>query len=1772
VARQIAYSYYDGTGANGNAKDLKTATIEDASGNALDTYYYRYYLLGEANGFQDGLQYAFSPRSYDRLKAVYSDPTTATDAQVATYSDLYLEYDTSTRVSKEIVQGMGNSSSGGLGTYTFSYAVSGLADGYNTWNRKTIETLPDGNQNIVFTNFAGEVMLKSFKDVTANQEWITYYKYDGKGRLLWTADPSAVSGYDATKPDLVNNQGGNYQYLRDSDGLIEVRTYFTSTTATSTTPGGIAGFYQKTELKHGELGTAILQDQVDYFTRSAFGVTLGVPADTTVYRNTDGTGGETTSYAYTWVGSTAGVESITVTLPTIGSGQNGPGSADVVTVFFDTFGRPVWTKDGDGFITYTAYDMGTSAITKTIADVDTTHTSDFTGLPSGWSTPTGGGLHLITQFEVDGLGWTTKTTFPAGNIDYTVYKDTSHEVRIYPGWNASTNAPTGPTQVMREDRTGGYYEALTMSATPSVTGGRPDGTEAIGSLETDARSYTNLAWQVTNGDAYFNLAGLTYTTSTTFGTLNTNFYRTSYAYDNRGRRNKVTTPTGTIYKTDFDSLGRPSADKVGTSDTNLVQTAGYVYDGGGVGDSNLTQVTQYPGGGTANRVSQFYFDWRDRLVASKAGVEGTESTSLNRPIYYVEYDNLGEITASEQYDGDGVTISDSNSDGVPDKPSSSLLRARSTASFDDQGRLYRTNTFSVNQSDGTVSSNSLATNIWYGHRGQVLKTSVPGGLVSKAAYDGAGRATKTYTTDGGGDTAWSDAGNVTGDAVLEQQETTYDANSNVILVTLRQRFHDETATGALGDPSTSPKARVSYMANYFDLADRLTDTVNVGTNAGSAYTRPGTVPSRSDTVLVTSQTYNSAGWVATTTDPRGIVNDIFYDNLGRTTKTIEAYVDGTPDGGSDKTTEYTYDGSNHVLTVKAWLTGTTYEKTQFVYGVTTTGGSGVNSNDLLAEMDYPDKSTGDPSTSEKETYTYNALGDPNTTQDRNGNVHTYSFDVVGRLTTDAVTTLGTNVDGTLRRAEIAYDTGGRPYLFTNYDAASGGNIVNQVQRSFNGLGQLTTEYQEHSGAVNTSTSLKVQYAYSEMTGGANHSRLVSMTYPDGRVLGYNYATGLDDSISRLTSLSENSTTLESLSYLGLGTVVKRAHPEPGVDLTYIGTPGDAGDQYAGLDRFGRVIDQLWTNGSTATDEFKYGYDRDSNRLYRQNAVNAVFSELYHANGASNGYDNLNQLTDFRRGTLSDTNSDNIPDTVTTASRSQGWTLDGQGNWSTLTSDGTGVNRTHNKQNEVTAVGSNTLTFDSNGNMTTDETGRTLVYDAWNRLVQVKDSGGSTLASYKYDPLGRRDIEVHGTDQHDLYYSAAWQVLEERDSDGVHYSQYVWSPVYIDALVLRDRQIVGLGNYDRLYVQQDANFNVTALLDTTGAVVERYIYDPYGQPTFLNASWSTLSGSAYAWQYLHQGGRYDSAAGLYSFRNRDYSPTLGRWIENDPLRFVAGDPNFYRYVDNNPGDLVDPLGLEDHHIIIQAIWNRPGGPNYIHFSPAAEAVFGQTVPLPHHHGFNAAHQLYNPAVIAEVNAWLAAHPGVNPSTMTTAQAQALYQYVQNSSNPAIQNFLHPNGQTSTALTRPVSRPTRPSGGLTGGMLASFDVFLTLNAAIQGARPQYVVEAQADHYFSAGLGSVYIIQEPGSLNFWSSPTMLWLTGPHAGESWVISDSEARRHRREAERRFGRYIPPGYFSGPRFIPGTERRRIELTNGQNRVIGYIDETGVHHTCPPHLIDVPLG
>jgi RHS repeat-associated protein len=222
---------------------------------------------------------------------------------------------------------------------------------------------------------------------------------------------------------------------------------------------------------------------------------------------------------------------------------------------------------------------------------------------------------------------------------------------------------------------------------------------------------------------------------------------------------------------------------------------------------------------------------------------------------------------------------------------------------------------------------------------------------------------------------------------------------------------------------------------------------------------------------------------------------------------------------------------------------------------------------------------------------------------------------------------------------------------------------------------------------------------------------------------------------------------------------------------------------------------------------------------------------------------------------------------------------------------------------------------------------------------VKSTAGTEVARYGYDGLNRRIVEQVGTAVapaaataaiRDVYFSQDWQALEERvrTSTGAipatADTRYIWSPVYIDAMVARDRNAdgnstTGTGGLEqRVYALQDANWNTTAIIAATGLpgvtagnVINRFVYTPYGESQMLTASWTTpAAGSTPAtpWAHLFQGLKFTDVTGLAYVRHRDYSATLGRFIEMDPIGFDAGDNNWYRFVANGPTGKVDPRGL------------------------------------------------------------------------------------------------------------------------------------------------------------------------------------------------------------------------------------------------------------------------
>ena len=220
---------------------------------------------------------------------------------------------------------------------------------------------------------------------------------------------------------------------------------------------------------------------------------------------------------------------------------------------------------------------------------------------------------------------------------------------------------------------------------------------------------------------------------------------------------------------------------------------------------------------------------------------------------------------------------------------------------------------------------------------------------------------------------------------------------------------------------------------------------------------------------------------------------------------------------------------------------------------------------------------------------------------------------------------------------------------------------------------------------------------------------------------------------------------------------------------------------------------------------------------------------------------------------------------------------------------------------TTGESTTTPAYDANGNMTTDQNGQQYVYNAWNQLVAVKNSDGDVIATYSYNGLGWQVTQTEDSTTTDLYYSSQWQVLQEQVS-GSATASYVWSPVCVDALVCRD------AGGTRLYALQDANWNVTALVDTSGTVQQRYTYTPFGVATALTACWETPE-TPISWNYLYQGQRRDLVTGLDNDRRRWYSPSLARYLTPDPTGFDAGQNNFYAVDANGPTNHTDPSGLE-----------------------------------------------------------------------------------------------------------------------------------------------------------------------------------------------------------------------------------------------------------------------
>lgn len=375
--------------------------------------------------------------------------------------------------------------------------------------------------------------------------------------------------------------------------------------------------------------------------------------------------------------------------------------------------------------------------------------------------------------------------------------------------------------------------------------------------------------------------------------------------------------------------------------------------------------------------------------------------------------------------------------------------------------------------------------------------------------------------------------------------------------------------------------------------------------------------------------------------------------------------------------------------------------------------SAIARNNLLRAVIYPDSDdAADPlgdglnGVYDRMEHAYNRQGELVSTKDQNETLHVYEFDKLGRMIHDRVIEVGGGIDASVRRISTSYEVRGLPETITSYDSpvAGAGSVVNEVRFVFNDFGQRVADYQEHGGAVDFSTSPKVQYAYAD--GSAGHNRLVKLSYPNGRGLLYGYGAGSDDAMNRVSYLADESGSaadvhLAEYAYLGLGGVARVDYAEPalGCDLAF----GSGNDPNDGLDRFDRVVDLLWRDYDNSSDavRIQHGYDRAGNRLWRQDPVAAAngadLDELY-------GYDGVNQLVSLQRGDLNAAKDGIVSGTTSFA---ESWSLDMTGNWPLFRQDADGdgaweldQSRNHNSVNELTQIAGSSahVLHDRAGNM------------------------------------------------------------------------------------------------------------------------------------------------------------------------------------------------------------------------------------------------------------------------------------------------------------------------------------------------------------------------------------------------------------------------------------------------------------------------------------------
>lgn len=969
---------------------------------------------------------------------------------------------------------------------------------------------------------------------------------------------------------------------------------------------------------------------------------------------------------------------------------------------------------------------------------------------------------------------------------------------------------------------------------------------------------------------------------------------TSYEYDKAGNVTKVTDPEGNVAGYEYANSNVLTKITLPAVDGDNYVTELY-YDE----NFRLTRKNQESESlGSDNWITMNYFwdtvGYRTRVQEEKGGAQETYVTTD-----YV-YDLSQRLTKAKKYTDSGLSAS---KDTIYYYDQRGLVTRRETGSdtgtihiakFDTNGRVTKLEDGESNYQEfaydgfNQLTRKTLAASsenhyevYTYDNSGRVItKEKYTASNVRLEAttllYDQIGQVTKVQNhllSDGTGSTIdtsrnttfeYDPAGNLTrlADNGSNNTDFAYDKVGRLTLIT---------------DPVSNKKE------TYYDKNGNVTKAVRIDEDGGTdpsfewQYTYDplnrltrgvncGYSASAANKITV-DYAYNKRSNLTRFTDGLSRYADYAYDGLGRRTKVNE---------DSDtiaKATEFYYEDTGLLLTLRAINTGPANQDTAYLYDPAM----------RVTRVIYPD---GDASTDNIDML-YDLAGRITSKDDQRGTTVNYEYNKRGLLTH-----VYTGSGATYIGEKYAYDGANR---ITSAERLTGATPTSEslVSNYYNSFNNLTRQAQK----IGSAGARNIDYLY-DIEG-----PMTKVTYPDGST----YLEHTLTTANLVDLVKRGGTTVANYDYVG-SRVKKRS-------LTTLDDTPVTLELNPTYDEFARAT--KYQNYDATNTETLAEFDYTFNKLH-----NILSREYKHRTDTPDDnftYDTLNRLTHV----------DYLDDG---GNEKEIFVYDKLGNKTSHTARGSGsaTSRLYNIVNELTKVVTTEQLYDPAGNLTKCDDSYTYHYDHLNRLTKIKENNDADdVVEFKYDALSRRIVkDVAGSNAVRYYYNGQ-RVLSEYDWNDPNETllrYFVYGPTYIDEVVLMHDN----GESEDYYYAHDMQYSPVGLISKDGTMVEYYEYDAYGKCTFLtgDGNFTALGTQASSKDnpYLFTGRRLDILDGgslkLMYYRARYYDTDTGRFINRDPIEYLAGTANLYEYAGSNPVNFTDPLGF----VAVDASGNPLGGPS------------------------------------------------------------------------------------------------------------------------------------------------------------------------------------------------------------------------------------------------------